>query len=468
MTLSLTLSLLVAAVIGAAATWLWLRGSLSALRERLAAAERQAEDAAARLQSAETKAAAAQEESARLSNDLAGAKATLAAQQEAHANQVALLEKAEQRLKDSFNALANDALQGNTEQFLKLAQSRLSEQQKQGASEIVAAKTEVEQLVNPISEALKRFQEQVQQLETQREGAYQGMHQQIELLLTTQKDLKTETSKLVTALRAPVQRGRWGEVQLKRVVELCGMLEHCDFVQQQSYDTDDGRLRPDMIVRLPGGRHIVVDAKVSLNAFLDAAAIEDETLRSAKLKEHAAQVRAHVSRLSAKSYWNQLECTPEFVIAFLPGESFFSAALEQDPMLIETGAEQRVVLATPTTLIALLKAVAYGWRQEQLAENAQRISELGRTLYDRLEKMYDHMGKVKKGIEATVKSFNELVGSMESRVLVAARRFRELGAAGGDEIESIEPIDVAPRELPAPGPQSVKVKSIAASSASDE
>jgi DNA recombination protein RmuC len=240
------------------------------------------------------------------------------------------------------------------------------------------------------------------------------------------------------------------------------MVEHCDFEEQPTYSTEEGRQRPDMVVHLPGGREIVVDSKVSLNAYLEATAADNDAERLEKLKQHAAQVKSHVVRLSSKAYWSQLDATPEFVVAFLPGESLLSAALQHDGSLIEFGAEQRVVLATPTTLIALLKAVAYGWRQEQVQKNAQEISVLGRMLHDRLEVMYEHFNGLRKNLEASVNSFNKTVGAMETRVMVSARKFRELGAAGGDEIETIEPIESSPRELTEPKTAvQLKIRSIA-------
>jgi DNA recombination protein RmuC len=262
----------------------------------------------------------------------------------------------------------------------------------------------------------------------------------------TLRTLLTQTASLTAALKAPQVRGRWGEVQLKRVVEIAGMVEQVDFEEQTTLRTGDGRLRPDMIVRLPNGRTIVVDAKAPLKAYLESLEAAAEGDRIAKLREHAAQVRAHVGKLAEKSYWRQLEATPEFVVCFLPGETFFSAALEQDPELIEFGAANRVILATPTTLIALLKAVAYGWNQEKVAESAQAVSELGRALYERLATMSEHFAKLGDGLTASVRSYNQVVASLESRVLPAARRFDELGASGPKPIRQLEPIETQPRD----------------------
>lgn len=262
----------------------------------------------------------------------------------------------------------------------------------------------------------------------------------------TLRTLLAQTANLTAALKAPQVRGRWGEVQLKRVVEIAGMIEQVDFAEQATLRTGDGRLRPDMIVRLPNGRTVVVDSKAPLKAYLESVEAATEAERIAKLREHASQVRTHVARLAEKSYWRQLEMTPEFVVCFLPGETFFSAALEQDPELIEFGAANRVLLATPTTLIALLKAVAYGWNQEKLAEGAQEISQLGRALYERLATMSDHFAKLGDSLGASVRAYNQTVSSLESRVLSAARRFEELGAAGPKAIRQVDPIDAQPRD----------------------
>jgi len=291
----------------------------------------------------------------------------------------------------------------------------------------------------------------IQEIEKTRAGAYEALTQQVRTMMEAQGQLRTETNNLVQALRSPVVRGRWGEVQLRRVVEMAGMLAHCDFVEQSSVTTETGRLRPDLVVNLPGGRQIVVDAKAPLAAYLEAMEARDEATRSGKLLAHAGHIRAHIDALSKKAYWEQFAHAPEFVVLFLPGESFFSAALEHDPALIEYGTERKVILATPTTLISLLKAVFYGWRQEKLAENAGEISRLGRELYKRLSDMGGHMERMGRSLNGAVDHFNKLAATTESRVFVTARKFRDLEPAQpGDELELVTQVETGARQLQAP------------------
>ena len=345
----------------------------------------------------------------------------------------------EREISARFDAIAADALRKNNETFLELAAGRLG--QKEQA---------VEQLVAPLRESLKQVDGKIQQLEVARQGAYSELRTQVAELAQTQKDLRSETGNLVGALRdRPNVRGRWGEIQLKRVVEMAGMVEHCDFETQKHVATEDGRLRPDLVVSLPGGKSVVVDAKFAGQAYLESLGAKDDDERLAKLRDHARQVRDHVTKLSHKSYWSQFEQTPEFVVLFIPGETYLSAALEQDPGLIEDGVNQQVIIATPTTLIALLRAVAYGWRQETIAESARAISEIGRDLYTRLGTFTEHVAKVGRGLESAIRSYNEAVGSLESRVLPTARKFKDNGIAPAAELAELDVIDRSIRPVTA-------------------
>jgi DNA recombination protein RmuC len=352
------------------------------------------------------------------------------------------------QLSDTFQALSADALSRNNQAFLDLARTTLAQSQETARGELEKRQQAITELVTPVRTSLDKVDSKIQELEKARVGAYAALQEQVRSLIETQSGLRTETGRLVTALRTPGVRGHWGEIQLRRVVEMAGMLEHCDFSSQTTLFSDEGRLRPDLLVQLPAGKTIVVDAKTPLDAYLKAMESPDDASRKARLADHARQVRTHMSALGRKSYWDQFDQAPEFAVMFLPGECFFSAALEHDSSLIEFGVDQNVILATPTTLIALLRAVAYGWRQEKLAQNAAEISALGKELFKRLSDMGDHWSKVGKNLERAVEAYNSATGSLETRVMVSARKFADLKTAPlGVEIGELEPVEKAVREV---------------------
>jgi len=356
-------------------------------------------------------------------------------------------ERAAEDLQNAFKALAADALKSNNSSFLQIAQETLKRFQTEAKGELEAKQKAVADLVTPVRESLNKVDAQIQQMEKERMDAYGGLRQQVDSLIASQKELQSETGNLVRALRTPNVRGRWGEIQLRRVVEIAGMLSYCDFAEQETIIGESGRLRPDLVVKLPGGKRVVVDAKTPLQAFLDAFETTDEEARRTCLANHARQVRDHINTLAGKKYWEQFESTPEFVVMFLPGETFFSAALEQDTGLIEHGVLHKVIPASPTTLIALLKAINYGWNQEKLARNAHEISVLGKELHERLRKLAGHITGVGTNLDRAVEAYNQAVGSLENRVLVSARKFAELGASVAEDIPELEPIETTARAL---------------------
>ena len=425
---------------GSLIAWLALRSRSAALHARLSLMEKQlaAQNAdLARLQQAHTDVVAAK---ARLESALESERKT-------SNEKVELVTRASEELRNAFKAMASDALKSNNLSFLVLAKESLERFQAEARGDLENRQKAVADLVAPVRESLDKVDAQIQQMEIARGDAYGELRAQVQSLISTQKELQSETGNLVRALRTPNVRGRWGEIQLRRVVEIAGMLSYCDFAEQESVTTETGRLRPDLVVKLPGGKQVVVDAKTPLQAFLDAFETTDEDARRACLASHARQVRDHMNLLSGKKYWEQFDATPEFVVMFLPGETFFSAALEQDSSLIEHGVLNRVIPASPTTLIALLKAVNYGWNQEKLARNAQQISALGKELHDRLRLLAGHIASVGTGLDRAVESYNKAVGSLESRVLVSARKFAELGASVAEDIPELEPIETTARAL---------------------
>lgn len=423
-----------------------LQGQLLNLTERAQRAETLADELRRQVESDRTELGQVRQE---LSDSLqARAVAeTLVAETARHVEeQKVLLAQSRHELAETFQALSGEALKQNNDAFLNLAKITFESLQIEAKGDLVQRQQAIDNIVQPLQDSLKRYDEQLRQLEQSRQAAYGGLDQHLKLLAESQQRLQQETGNLVNALRAPAVRGRWGEITLKRVAELSGMVAHCDFVEQESVTVDDGRLRPDMVVQLPGGRQVIVDAKTVLAGYLDAHEATTEERRLDGLRRHAAQVRSRMDELSLKAYWNQFDQAPEFVVLFLPGEQFLGAALEQDPQLIEDGFARGVVLATPTTLMALLRAVAYGWRQEQLTAHADEAGRLGKDLYERMAVLAEHLNDVGQALGKSVSAYNKAVGSLETRILPAARRFKELGVSSEKDIPPLDPLELVPRK----------------------
>lgn len=454
------LSLLTGLAVGALAAWILARGqfrrelteSIATHQATVGAAQALFHQTTRRLGEVQHELTRAREdlersrsEGASLREELARLGADLAHEREIVPRQLKVLTQAQDQLRDSFQSLAGAALKTSNEEFLKLAQERLNGVGHRAVVEIEQRQQAFDALVTPIRDVLQQVDLKLGEVERNRVETGAEISALLEAIGRSQTQLRAETTNLVRALRTPTVRGRWGEMQLRRVVEMAGMLEYCDFDEQTTTTSENGRIRPDLLVRLPGGRTVVVDAKAPLEAYLDAQDCTDEAEREQKLANHTRQVRDHMTKLGAKGYWDQFQPSPEFVVMFLPGEAIFQAALQQDARLIEFGVGTQVFPASPLTLIALLRAVAHGWRQERLTRNAEQVSKLGRELYDRVRHLTDRFETLRGRLDGTVRAFNETVATYEGRVLVTARRFRDLGAATGEELGVVNEVDTTPR-----------------------
>jgi len=375
-------------------------------------------------------------------------------EQQNNLEKIESLENAKVQLTETFTALSSKALKDNNEEFLKLAQENLKQYQAQAVNELDKKEKSIEHLLTPIKETLSKTEEQFRNIEKERKESQGALHKHLESMAQTQTTLQDETRKLVTALRRPEVRGQWGEMTFKRLAELAGMVQHCDFYEQESINTDEGRLRPDMIIRMPGKRAVVVDAKAPLDAYMSTVEATDDKSREKFLIGHAKNVRGRIRELSAKSYWSQFDDTPDFAVLFIPGDQFLSAALERDPSLLEDAMSQQIILATPSSFVALLRAVAFGWRQEVLADNADKIRNLGVTLYERLSAFSGHLSNVGNSLGKSVEHFNKAVGSFDSRVLPSAKRFTKMGISAKKKIKDPHPVEVISRQINDPGDES--------------
>lgn len=431
------------ALAGVGALCAWLAADRRGLRHQRDRLQQQLDEAQQRNESLRT-------ENTQFQSDIAQFKQKQADLQQQAQDIQKQFDRTQQQLRESFQNLANDALERSSKRLLDIAKQRFDGEKKEAAHELEQRKVAIEQLVKPVRETLEKYQQNIQQIEHSRKEAYGGLKQQLDAMLHDQKRLREETAGLKNALRRPEGRGRWGEMQLKRVAELAGMIEHCDFDVQASVDSDDGRLRPDMLVKLPGDRTIIVDAKTPFDAFINAVETQEDDEREQYLQQHVRQIETQVQSLARKEYWAQFQRTPDFVVMFIPGESFLQAAAQRKPDLLETAMNRGVVIATPTTLISLLKVVALGWREQRIAENAERISQLGQELHERIAVATSHVQSLGTNLDRAVKSYNQFVGSLETRVLVSARKFKELGADSSKELpaeNAVEPIEATPREL---------------------
>ncbi len=431
---------LAAALLAALFTHLWARSQLSGLTERLRSQTDEAQRLTAALATAQLDLRTTESRAASLDS-------ALSAERAAAAEKIRTLVEAHERLTSEFKALSADALARNNTAFLELAQATLAKFQLKAETDLTARQQAIDHLVRPLKESLEKVDLKIVELEKTRANAYGTLTEQLKNLGAAQLQLQTEASKLSTALRSTSFAGSWGELQLRRVVELADMLPYCDFTEQQTSGASGDKLRADLIVRLPGGQQIVIDAKTPIQSYRDSLDSNDEASRQTHLATHAAKVRSHIDALSGKSYWEQYQPSPEFVVLFLPGDHFLTAALQADPTLLDRAINRKVLLATPTTLIALLKAASYGWRHETVSQNAAEVSALGRALYDRLSTFSDHLEKIGRALESANKSYNSALGSYESQILPGARRFAELGAKGTKELTEPAVTETALREL---------------------
>ncbi|MDJ0651485.1 MAG: DNA recombination protein RmuC [Simkaniaceae bacterium] len=375
-------------------------------------------------------------------------KARVGERARANEEKLALLDVNQEKLSQAFRALSSEALEKSNASFLQLAEETLGKFQEKAKGDLEKRQESIEHVLKPVQESLNKLDKGMQALEKERKGDQESLKTQLRIITETEKELRSETATLVKALRRPIVRGRWGEMQLRRVVELAGMVNCCDFYEQKK--GEGGQMRPDMVIRLPGDKQVIIDAKTPCEAYLEAIETDDQEIKEEMMKHHARQLRQHVMTLGKKAYWQSFQPTPEFVVLFIPSDNFFNSALEIDPTLIEVGVEQGVIIATPTTLIGLLKAIAYGWKQEKLSLHAAQVSKLGHELYKRITDMGEHWSKVGRSLKSSVDAYNKAVGSLESRVLVSARKFQEMGAAARHlELETLEGIDRVPRDIQA-------------------